>query len=306
MTFVCLTLTDNALIIHHIIFISKLFQLIEHIRIRIINLPQKRSELPLCGFDTLNPIHSQRLCIHMYDLVSRHCICKDTAVFYIKQFFIINILTQFFFAQRIIQFCKTSLRLFFFFNTHCLRNILMYSSDSHIFCHRCVSRTTATYKPLSGYRMNITINDFRPCLCKLIRILLKQLHVFRMYTQTVKYKSLFRCDISVDSKQFIHHFIRIKSRWLSFFHFHTPHSHLGCTQNFFCIDLFPLLHKQPSHIYFPTHFFRICAITLNSIFISTGLETCAFMPLSRAFCLSSSNALAVMATIGMSARASSR
>ena len=168
MTFVCLTLTDNALIIHHIIFISKLFQLIEHLRIRIINLPQKRPELPLCSFDTLNPIHSQRLCIHMYDLVSRHCICKDTAVFYIKQFFIINILTQFFFAQRIIQFCQASLRLFFFFNTYCLRNILMYPGDSHVFCHRCVSRTTATYKPLSGYRMNITINDFRPCLCKLI------------------------------------------------------------------------------------------------------------------------------------------
>ena len=43
------------------------------------------------------------------------------------------------------------------------------------------------------------------------------------------------------------------------------------------------------------------AITRNRTFISTGFDTCAFMPASSVFCLSSSKAFAVMATIGTAA-----
>lgn len=43
------------------------------------------------------------------------------------------------------------------------------------------------------------------------------------------------------------------------------------------------------------------AITRNRTFISTGFDTCAFIPASSAFCLSSSKAFAVIATIGTAA-----
>ena len=173
MTFIRLTFSDDTLIINHIIYFVKSFQLLYYVHIRIDYFFQHSTEFGLCLFNVLHSIHPQSLCIHMNDLMPGNCICKDTTTLHFQQFFVIIFLFYLFFTKCIIKFRQTTFRFFFFLQTYRLWNVLVYSHNRNTVYYRPISYATATYEHLSKCRMNIAIYDFWFCLWQFIWIFQK-------------------------------------------------------------------------------------------------------------------------------------